>query len=274
MPAAVASLTEAPSDSTLQFARDVMQSPVVDGTADLPAPVAATLTVFVSTATASLDSDLRSIVLFGSGAENRLRPTSDVNVAVVLRAFDAERIAALSETLLAARAAVRLNVMWLLESEIPQAAQAFAVKFADILRRRRVLWGTDPFESLAVPREVAVARLRQVLMNLILRLRASYALQSQHEERLVLLLADVAGPLRASAAEILELEGAVRLAPRQALEQVGKTLPGSDWITVFSAMSEARETRSVDPGTAGPLVLRVIDLAGHLLDRATALGRR
>lgn len=264
---------EAETDGTLQFARDVMQPPVVDGTIDLPAPVAAALTVFVSTATASLDSDLRSIVLFGSGAENRLRPTSDVNVAVVLRAFDAKRIAALSETLLAARAAVRLTVMWLLESEIPHAAEAFAVKFADIHRRRRVLWGIDPFESLSVPRALAVARLRQVLMNLVLRLRASYALQSQHEERLVMLLADVAGPLRASAAEILELEGSVRPAPREALEQIGKTLPGSDWIAVFSAMSEARETRRVDPGTAGPLVLRVIDLACHLLHRVTALSR-
>jgi hypothetical protein len=47
-----------------------MQSPVVDGTTDLPAPVAAALTTFVSAAQASLDSDLRAIVLFGSGAEN------------------------------------------------------------------------------------------------------------------------------------------------------------------------------------------------------------
>jgi predicted nucleotidyltransferase len=62
-----------------------MRPPAVDGTADLPAPVATALTAFVSSATASLDSDLRSIVLFGSGAENRLRPTSDVNLAAILR---------------------------------------------------------------------------------------------------------------------------------------------------------------------------------------------
>jgi predicted nucleotidyltransferase len=250
-----------------------MQSPVVDGTTDLPAPVATALTVFVAAAKASLDSDLRSIVLFGSGAENRLRPTSDVNVAVILRAFDAERIAALSETLLAARAAVRLNVMWLLESEIRHAAEAFAVKFADILRRRRVLWGTDPFESLSVPREMAIARLRQVLMNLILRLRAGYAMHAHHEERLALLLAEVAGPLRASAAEILELEGSTPPAPREALEQVVRTLPGGNWNTVLAAVTEARETKAVEPATAGPVLLQVIDLGCHLLGRATALSR-
>jgi hypothetical protein len=251
-----------------------MQSPVVDGATDLPAPVATALTAFVSAAKASLDSDLRAIVLFGSGAENRLRPTSDVNVAVVLRAFDAPRFASLSDTLLAGRAAVRLNVMWLLEDEIPHAAEAFAVKFADILRRRRVLWGSDPFESLTVPREMAIARLRQVLMNLIMRLRASYALNSRHEERLAALLADVAGPLRASAAEILELEGSAPPAPREALEQLGRTLPDANWEPVLAAISEARQTRTVEPGTAGAVLLKVIDLACHLLGRVAALDRR
>ena len=251
-----------------------MPSPVVDGAADLPAPVATALTAFVSAAEASLGSNLRSIVLFGSGAENRLRPTSDVNVAIILGAFDADRIAALSETLLAARAAVRLNVMWLLEDEIPHAAEAFAVKFADILRRRRVLWGSDPFQTLSVPPEMAIARLRQVLMNLMMRLRASYAMHSQHEERLAALVADATGPLRASAAEILELEGSPAPAPREALERIARTIPGGNWDEVFAAIGQARQTRAVEPGTAAPLLLKVIDLAGHLLGRATALSRR
>ena len=249
-----------------------MQSPVLDGTTDLPAPVAAALTSFVSAATDSLHSDLRSVVLFGSGAENRLRPTSDVNVAVILTAFNPERVAALSDTVLAASAAVRLNVMWLLEAEIPLAAEAFAVKFADILRRRRVLWGSDPFASVSVPRETAIARLRQVLLNLAMRLRASYVLHASHEERLTALLADAAGPLRASAAEILELEGSPRLPPREALEQLARTLPGDGWTPVLAAIREAREV-SLAPGMAAPVLVRMIDLTSHLLGRAIALGR-
>lgn len=251
-----------------------MQSPVLDGTRDLPAPVAAALNAFVSAAEASLDSDLVSIVLFGSGAENRLRPTSDVNVVVILRTFDAPRIAALSDTLQLVRAAVRLKVMWLLEAEIPEAAQAFAVKFADIIRRRRVLRGTDPFASLSVPREMAIARLRQVLLNLIMRLRAAYATDARHEERLAMLVADVAGPLRASAAEILELGGSARLAPREALEQLARAMPGDGWDRVLAAISEARENKSIEPGTAAPVLLKVIDLACHLLALTSSLARR
>src|SRR5262245_26342705 len=245
-----------------------MQPAAIAGAGDLPAPVSMSLAAFVAAASTTLESNLRSIVLFGSGAENRLRPTSDVNVVVVLRTLDAERIRTLSETLLAGRAAVRMNVMWLLEPEIPQAVEAFAVKFADILRRRRVLWGSDPFEQVSIPRQMAIARLRQVLMNLIMRLRASYAMYSQHEERLVLALADAAGPLRASAAEIMELEGSAPPAPREALEQVSQTLPAGEWDDTLAAISQARATKAVEPGTAGPLLLKVIDLASQLLGRA------
>lgn len=251
----------------------VMQPPALAAARDLPASVSAALTAFVSAASASLDSDLRSVVLFGSGAENRLRPTSDVNVVVVLREFDAERIRPLSEVLLAGRAAINMNVMWLLESEIPQAVEAFAVKFADILRRRRVLWGIDPFENVSIPRHMAIARLRQVLMNLIMRLRASYAMHSQHEERLILLVADSAGPLRASAAEIIALEGSSPPAPREALEEIAHTLPVGEWNETLEAMSTARGTKAVEPGTAGPLLLKVIELACQLLRRVTVLDR-
>jgi len=251
-----------------------MKAPVLNGATDLPAPVAAALTTFVSAATAALGSDLRAIVLFGSGAENRLRATSDVNLIVVLAKFSADPVRALSDTLLAIRAAVRLNTMWLLESEIPHAVEAFAVKFADVQRRRRVLWGTDPFAHVAIPRQAAIARLGQVLMNLIMRLRAGYAMHSHQEERLAALVADAAGPLRASAAEILELEGGAPPAPREALQRIAGTLPPGEWTDVLSALSEARETRTMAPGTAGPQLLKIIDLACHLLERAAALERR
>jgi hypothetical protein len=87
----------------------------------------------------------------------------------VLTVFDRSQVEGLSETLAAANAAIRLNVMWLLESEIGAAVEAFSVKFADILRRRRVLRGSDPLQALAIPRHAAIARLRQVLLNLVLR---------------------------------------------------------------------------------------------------------
>jgi predicted nucleotidyltransferase len=147
-----------------------MNQPLLDAAGELPDPVARTLTLFVAAAENHLGASLRSIILFGSAAENRLRATSDVNVVVVvLTVFDRSQVEGLSETLAAANAAIRLNVMWLLESEIGAAVEAFSVKSADILRRRRVLRGSDPLQALAIPRHAAIARLRQVLLNLVLR---------------------------------------------------------------------------------------------------------
>lgn len=251
-----------------------MMPPVLDAARDLPDAVARTLTMFVAAAETHLGGNLRSIVLFGSAAENRLRATSDVNVVVVLTAFDRQQVDGLGETVAAANAAVRLNVMWLLESEIAAAVEAFSVKFADIVRRHRVLHGTDPFQGLTVPRHAAIARLRQVLLNLVLRLRASYAVDSRREERLTVLLAETAGPLRASAAEILELETGTRLPPREALEQIARDLPGDAWPEVLDAVRRARQDSVLPAGTSASLLVKTIDLAYHLLRRAMALEGR
>jgi predicted nucleotidyltransferase len=61
---------------------------------------------FVEAARSCLGSDLRSIVLYGSAAEGRLRQTSDVNAIVILAAFDAAKVDQLREPLRTAHAAV------------------------------------------------------------------------------------------------------------------------------------------------------------------------
>ena len=146
-------------------------------TASGSAAVDREIEAFVDAASRVLGSDLRSIVLFGSAAEGKLRATSDVNVVLVLSAFDPAKVDSLREPLRTAHAAVRLSPMILLESEIPSAAEAFAEKFSDILRRRRVLHGSDPFAGVSIPRSAAIGRLRQVLLNLVLRLREQYVLK-------------------------------------------------------------------------------------------------
>lgn len=152
----------------------------------LPAPVDRILRDFTDTASHVLGADLRSIVLFGSAAEGRLRPTSDVNMILVLSQFAQAKVDLLRDSLRVAQAAVRLTPMFLLEAEINAAATAFAQKFADILRRRCVVYGSDPFAGVVVPRSAIISRLKQVLLNLILRLRELYALRSLREEQLVL----------------------------------------------------------------------------------------
>jgi predicted nucleotidyltransferase len=238
---------------------------------DLPERVSRVLNEFVDRATRTLGDRLRAIVLFGSAAENRLRATSDVNVAIVLTAFERDAIEALRPTLLQAHAAIRLDAMWLLETEIDEVASAFAVKFNDIARRRRVLAGTDPFAHLSVSRQAAIARLRQVLLNQILRLRASYAVEGERDERLTMRIADAAGPLRVAAAEILQLEGGPALSPRDGLIRLAGEWPDDARDRVLQAIGDVRAAGHLEPGHAKEVFLAFVELARYLHRRVMAL---
>src|SRR2546427_11219458 len=103
-------------------------------TRDLPAEVARALDDFVAAAREAFGDALESVVLFGSAAEGALRATSDVNVILVLTAFERARADRVREAFRAAHAAIDLRAMFLLRDEIAAAAEAFAQKFGDIRR--------------------------------------------------------------------------------------------------------------------------------------------
>jgi predicted nucleotidyltransferase len=234
---------------------------------DLPQEVRSGLEAFVAATRAALGDDVISITLFGSAAEGRLRATSDVNVALVLKRFDTARIDGLREALRFAHATIGLETMFLLASEVSAARDAFAVKFLDIEHRHRVLYGSDPFQSLGVEREAILRRVKQVLLNLTLRLRERYATVSLREEQAARVVADAAGPLRASAMALLKLEGRSADTPRAALEIVARET-GEDFGNDLVQISNVRERGLLPHGEAGPLLARTIELASRLSERA------
>lgn len=241
---------------------------------DLPAQAGRVLDEFVAAAKEVCDGALRSVVLYGSGAEGRLRATSDINLILVLSEFTQPMANALREPLRIGQAAARLAVMFLLESEIAAVVNAYPVKYSDILRRHRLLYGSNPFEGLRIDREAAVSGLHQVLLNLRLRLRSLYVLRGVSEEQLALIVADAAGPLRSCAATILELEGQPVPSPREALEQIVLPLEDPCWRQAVDQLPEARQTRRLPAGTAGTTLFRLVDLAELLLSRVRSLSAR
>lgn len=231
---------------------------------ELPAQVSRVLHEFIAAAQAALSTDLKSIVLFGSAAEGRLRATSDVNLLLVLSNFEPAHAAELRRPLRIAQAAIRLSPMFVLEAELPSAITAFAEKFADILRRRRVLYGPDPCIDVKIPRAVLAARLGQVLLNLILRLREAYVMRGLREEQLALVVADTAGPLRSTAASLLELQGTTVKSGREALENFINQASHKEWHEVSQRLSEARETGLLPSGVADTTLRELIDIANAL----------
>jgi len=238
---------------------------------DLPAVVEKSIGGFIEAAKSAFGDDLVSVVIYGSAAEGRMRATSDVNMLLVLKRFDTSEADALREPLRMANAAIELHAMFLLESEVATAMEAFAVKFADVVARHRVLYGSDPFVNIDPPRDALVRRLKQVLLNLQLRLRERYILLSLREEQLALVIADAAGPLRASAASLLHLEGHATPAPKEALEQVVREMNDAALSEALHDISAAREERQLPPGKAGPALIHLLDLTRRLRERVERL---
>jgi predicted nucleotidyltransferase len=226
------------------------------------------LAEFVSTAREALGASLVSAVLFGSGAEGRLRASSDVNLIVVLRELDMARLEGLREALRLARAAIRLEVMFVVEAELDELVEAFADKFADVARRRRVLFGADPFAGRMPSRRAQLLRLRQVSLNLVVRMRQRYLLASLREEQALRAVADLSGTLRVVAADLLALAGGPVSSPKDALGHYARELGEVGWL---EAVSAARDQQLLVPGEAARVLLRMLELASHLHARTSAL---
>lgn len=243
----------------------------MSSTNEIPAEVEQSIGAFVESAKAAFESDLLAVVIYGSAAEGKLRATSDVNMLLVLKRFDQTHADRLRDPLRVAHAAVQLNAMFLLEAEVPVAMEAFAVKFADIVARHRVLFGRDPFANVDLPRDALIRRLKQVLLNLQLRLRERYVLLSLREEQLALVIADAAGPLRASAASLLRLEGQNVTAPKEALEQVVREMNDAKLTEALQEISTARGERQLSPGKASPTLMALIEMTRQLRERVGRL---
>jgi hypothetical protein len=201
---------------------------------DLPGDVANALEEFGATSIAAFGASLKSLLLFGSAAEGRLRATSDVNLVMVFSRLDLDAVKAWRPQVELLVAAIDLQPLILLEDEIAAAADAFAVKYFDILHRRRVLHGTDPFATLTISNEALRRRVSQVLLNLALRLRHTLLLGNDAGRARALV--DAIGPLRASAVALQEIANQPRTEPRAALLSLAATQGATALIEQLQAL--------------------------------------
>ena len=226
---------------------------------DLPPSVAVILEEFVATLLQSTGPRLDAVILFGSAAEGRLRSTSDVNLLVIAAGLTLPELDSVRLALLAGRSAAGLTVMFLEKSELANAMEAFAVKFTDIKARHRVLYGKSPLDSFEITRDATVRRVRQVLLNLTVRLRERYVIDGDHEERLARILAEITGPIRASAATLVALRDGRTLAPKAALEAIFAA--DGSWDACLSGLSAVHRDEHLAPGATRQLfgdVLRLL----------------
>lgn len=239
---------------------------------DVPQSVRRTLDGLLTAAQRAFGETLRSVILYGSAAEGRMRASSDVNLLFVLNAFEAQRANDFREPFRFAASAAKVTAMFLLEEELRgPAGAAFAQKFADIKRRHLVLFGSDLLADVTVAREALVRRLQQVLLNLSIRLREMYIERSLRAEQCAATVAEAAAPLRTSAASILELETGQVLAPKEALSRIVREMNRPRFSALLPHISEAREQLSLPAGQEAAILFDTLELARALHARSMKL---
>lgn len=250
---------------------DRVTAPVPIFPSGLPPNVREVLSRFLAAAQQAFAEDLLSAVLFGSAADGTLRKSSDVNLILALRRYEPLRAEQLRNELAAAEAAILLRVMFLLEEEIPAACDAFAQKFSDILRRRAVLLGPDLFAGISISRAAQVRRLRQVLLNLLLRLREIHSGYDSASRSALTMMADSTGPLRSSAVLLITLEGQQAPKPKPALIQVSEQLAPGRFTGALAKLSALRESAALSDADAHEVMIAMMELTAAMHTRAAAL---
>lgn len=116
--------------------------------------------------------ELRSVVLYGSAAAGEHIPKrSDYNVLVLVDALSLDRLSAAASVARAWSEGGNPAPMTLTMSEWRGSADIFAMEYADILERHKILYGESPFDGIRVDPHDLRLQLEHEAMGKLLRLR-------------------------------------------------------------------------------------------------------
>src|SRR3954470_22141681 len=139
---------------------------------------------------AAYGNALNSVVLYGSAAAGEHIPKrSDYNVLVVVDSLSLDKLRAAAAVARAWAEAGNPPPLTLTSREWRGSADIFPMEYADILERHRVLYGSAPFDGIAV--QAADLRLQLVheAMGKLLKLRQSVLAAANDDKRLLELMA-------------------------------------------------------------------------------------
>lgn len=120
----------------------------------------------------TLGSDLVALLVFGSAVRGDFRAGhSDIELMIVLKTAEPERLSAIANPLAMARYAIRVEPMILTSAEIPRAADVFPLLYDGIRQSHALLHGADPFSQLSISDRHRRLRIEQELREVQIRLR-------------------------------------------------------------------------------------------------------
>lgn len=148
-----------------------------------------TLEELVKQLSAAYGSGLQTVVLYGSAAAGEHIPKkSDYNVLVIVDKLDLESLGREAAIARAWAEGGNPPPLTLTLDEWRRSADIFAMEYADILERHRVLQGTPPFDGIAINRGALRHELEHEAMGKLLALRQGILAAGGDRKRLIELL--------------------------------------------------------------------------------------
>jgi hypothetical protein len=123
----------------------------------------------------ALGEHLISIVLYGASASEEPVPESlSVEVMIVVDDVSIKVLDAAALPVQMGRHEFRLAVLFLSEDELHRSTDVFPIKFLQMQRHHRVVYGRDVLSGLQISRQHLRLRCEQEIKNLMLRLHRFY----------------------------------------------------------------------------------------------------
>jgi predicted nucleotidyltransferase len=204
---------------------------------------------------AAYGASLRSVVLYGSAAAGEhIAKRSDYNVLVLVDELSVERLRAAAAVARAWGEAGNPPPMTLTMREWRSSSDIFAMEYADILDRHRILYGESPFDGIRVDQKDLRLQLEHEAMGKLLKLRQGVLATGGDERRQTALLADSLSTMMVIFRAVVRLEGGVPAKDNLAVSQAVARHAGFDPAPFERVVRHVRGEQAISPAEAGSVL--------------------
>jgi predicted nucleotidyltransferase len=212
-------------------------------------------------------SDLRSVVLYGSAAAGEHIPKrSDYNVLVLVEKLPLDRLRAAAAVARAWAEAGNPPPMTLTTHEWRSSADIFAMEYADIIERHKILYGDSPFDGIRVDPKDLRLQLEHEAMGKLLKLRQGVLASGGDAGRQTELLADSLSTIMVIFRAVLRLEGGVPAKDNLTVSQTVAKNARFDATPFERVVRHVRGEQAMAPAEVGNVIAGYLDGMEKLVD--------
>ena len=219
-----------------------------------------TLDELVTQLRAAYGDVLQSVVLYGSAAAGEHIPKrSDYNVMVIARSLPADKLRAAAAVAAAWSASGSPPPMTLTLDEWRASSDVFAMEYADILERHKVLYGDAPFDGISVARGDLRLQVEREAMGKLLQFRQGVLAAGNDGKKQLMLLEASLSTLMVVFRGVSRLSGDMPPADNEALATNIAAKAGFDAAPFTRVVRHVRGTEKIAPRDAEGIISGYLD---------------